>query len=279
MNFLLQLCIELSSNIQFLSVTLRNKERPQGLPRFLDAHGSLVILNNPTVYTFKVRVTPRNDQPEIKTPRIILPAIAYNLTTTPNSGKLVKYLLSEAMATDIDEDKLGIAIVEALSTSIGSWQYKAPSGAWTEVIVDNQAYSDGRSGNIPAFVLNSSYSLRFQMHNESILWSNLEASQKARIVFLPSDGSDGTTFGRRNISRPSEATSAYGKKSVTVIAQRLGCDGRAGSKGRIDLCGVCGGNGKSCEGCDGVLNSGAIYGKCSSFVLFLQLIIPLGRMV
>jgi hypothetical protein len=212
------------------------------------------------VYTFKVRVTPRNDQPKVETPRIFLPAIAYNLTTSPNSGKTVKYLLTEAVATDIDDDKLGIAIVEALNTNIGSWQYKSPSGIWTQVIV-NQEYTDARGGMISAFVLNSSYTLKFQMHNESILWNNLEASQNAKIVFLPWDGSDGATIGWRNVSRPSEDTSAYGKKSVTVIAQRRGCDGRAGSKGRVDLCGVCGGNGKSCEGCDKVLNSGAIYGK------------------
>ncbi len=205
-------------------------------------------------------MTPTNDQPEIETPRIFLPDIAYNLTTTPTSGKLVSDLLSEALASDIDKNVLGIAIVQALSTSFGSWQYKSSSGVWTELIVDNAGYSDGFSGSISAMILNSSYSLKFQPLNNSVLWSNLDASQKVKLVFLPWDGSDSATIGRRNISRPSEDTSAYGKKSVTVIARRLGCDGRAGSKGKKDRCGVCGGNGESCKGCDDVLNSGAVVG-------------------
>ena len=243
-------------------MTLPQEKPRSGLPRSLDVKGSLVFLNNPIVYTFNVSVTPTNDQPEVETPRIFLPAIAYNVTNLPNAGKLVKDLLIQARASDIDEDKLGIAIVQALNTSIGSWYYKSPSGVWTQVIVDNAEYSDGLRGNVSAMILNSSYLLKFQMHDDDIFWNNVEASQQAKIVFLPWDGSDNATIGLRSVvPRPSKDTAAYGRTSVTAIVQRFGCDGRPGSKGKNDRCGVCGGDGQSCLGCDQVLNSGAVLGK------------------
>ena len=239
-------------------MTLPNELRPS---RFLTSEHSLTVLYNPHTYTFSVHVTPINDQPVTGTPRFNFPAIAYDITTTPISGKLVKDFLTEAKATDIDGDELGIAIVQALNTSIGSWYYKSPWGIWTQIIIDNPSYSDSLRGNISVMVLNSSYYLKFQMHNNDTLWSNVEASAKAKIVCLSWDGSDDRTIGWRNIKRPSEAISAYSKRSVTAIVQRKGCDGRAGSKGRIDRCGICGGDDTSCMGCDGVLNSGAVIGK------------------
>merc|ERR1719323_95982 len=42
----------------------------------------------------------------------------------------------------------------------------------------------------------------------------------------------------------------------------LGCDGVANSMLVVDVCGVCGGNGDSCKGCDGVANSGAVVDVC-----------------
>ena len=242
------------------------QEKPRsGLPRSLEVKGKLAILNNPHIFTFKVRVNPRNDQPTIKSPQIFLPAIAYNVTTNPIKGKLIKDLLTDAMASDIDKDKLGIAIVQALNTSIGSWYYKSPSGLWTQIIVDNADYSDSLKGNVSAMVLNSSYTLKFQMRNDDILWNNLEATKKAKIVFLPWDRTDNRSIGWRNIRRPSDEVSAYGKQSVTAVVRRKGCDGREGSKGRNDQCNICGGDGSKCIGCDGVLNSGAIYGMCVVF--------------
>jgi hypothetical protein len=51
------------------------------------------------------------------------------------------------------------------------------------------------------------------------------------------------------------------KFKVHPAAQYLGCDGIKGSGKLVDVCGVCGGNGKSCLGCDGKPN-GAKKDKC-----------------
>ena len=43
----------------------------------------------------------------------------------------------------------------------------------------------------------------------------------------------------------------------------LGCDGVVDSGLVNDACGVCNGNGSACAGCDGVPNSGKVYDRCN----------------
>jgi hypothetical protein len=50
----------------------------------------------------------------------------------------------------------------------------------------------------------------------------------------------------------------------TVLNLQAGCDGIAFSTQKNDVCGVCGGDGVSCKGCDGVPNSGLKYDGCTS---------------
>ncbi|XP_028409898.1 uncharacterized protein LOC114532567 [Dendronephthya gigantea] len=214
--------------------------------------------------TCNITVAPANHQPTVDKPRIRIHNIPYNVTTSPNKGKRVEEMLSAAGASDLDKNKLGIAIVQAKNSSIGSWHYKLPGGTWIQIIIDNPEYADNYKGNVKVFALNSSCYLKFQMHRDDILWRNAEAKISASIVFLPWDGTDDSTNGWRNITRPSVRTSAYGKRSVIAEARRFGCDGNLGSRGQNDVCGVCGGNGLSCFGCDNVKYSGAIFDKCGN---------------
>ena len=98
------------------------------------------------------------------------------------------------------------------------------------------------------------------MNNRRRLWSNLEGLQEANLLFVAWDGSDGNDLGIHCYSFPNN-TNSLSKKIVKGFMTRLGCDGRPGSKGVVDACGRCGGDGKSCRGCDGVLSSGARLGK------------------
>lgn len=236
------------------------QENPlKDLPRYLS--GSLVILNNPRIYTFNVDVHATNEPPTIENPLVELPPISFNLSSTSNTGIMIKDLLHDARASDIDNVFLGIAIVKALNTSVGLWEYRSPFGVWTPVIVNNTDYSDHKEKTFPVMLLNSSYWLKFQIHSNDILWSKSEARTLARIIFLPWDGSDNSKIGKGFVTRPSNKISAYGRQSVSVTAVRKGCDNIVGSKSRYDRCGVCGGNGMSCVACDGVVFSNATIGK------------------
>lgn len=48
---------------------------------------------------------------------------------------------------------------------------------------------------------------------------------------------------------------------ILGVQLRLGCDGQPGSLARIDLCGICGGDGRKCFGCDGVKDSGNLIAR------------------
>ena len=98
------------------------------------------------------------------------------------------------------------------------------------------------------------------MHNPSIMWSNLEGSRKASIFFTVWDGTDGKALGMHHYDFPNN-TNSLSKKIVKGFMTRLGCDGRPGSRGVVDACGRCGGNGRWCRGCDGVTFSGAKMGE------------------
>ena len=50
----------------------------------------------------------------------------------------------------------------------------------------------------------------------------------------------------------------------TVLNLQAGCDGIVFSTQKNDVCGMCGGDGVSCKGCDGVPNSGLKYDGCTS---------------
>ena len=250
----------------YSAVTIPSKRHLAGLPPIRYNKGNVVVLNNPSVFTFGVHVTRANDQPVINAARIYLPAIAYNLTTSPNVGFLVEDLTTKPsegpLVTDIDGDISGIAVVHAPNSSVGLWQYQVPNtSSWLDLILVNEEYSEADVGLLEVVLLSPQVKLRFRMHRDDILWSNLEALDSAKIVFLAWDLSDRYAPGLHNITRPSNRTSAYSERAVAAVERRIGCDGRTGSEGKTDRCGVCGGDGKSCLGCDGVLNSGAVFGK------------------
>lgn len=51
------------------------------------------------------------------------------------------------------------------------------------------------------------------------------------------------------------ASTAYTQPILGIILRR-GCNNKPGSKAVYDTCGVCGGDGTDCIGCDGIKNSG-----------------------
>ena len=93
------------------------------------------------------------------------------------------------------------------------------------------------------------------------LWSNSEAIQFTTCTFGMWDGSDNKTSGLHNFKFPTSQNSSLSARTGFFFASREGCDGKPGSGRKYDACGKCGGDGQSCRGCDGVLHSGAKFGK------------------
>ena len=75
------------------------------------------------------------------------------------------------------------------------------------------------------------------------------------------DQTDGLACGKHVFNKTVEMPLSFSLQSKFATLLRFGCDGNAGTLNVIDECGVCGGDNSSCTGCDGVVNSGAIYGE------------------
>jgi len=99
------------------------------------------------------------------------------------------------------------------------------------------------------------------MHDTKLLWTNVEAREKCNILFLAWDQSDKLKTGIHKFTFPVSLNSSLSQKFAAASTQRFGCDGKTGSRGQIDACGKCGGDGIWCRGCDGVAHSGAVIGK------------------
>ena len=91
--------------------------------------------------------------------------------------------------------------------------------------------------------------------------TNQQLSSTA-LFFMPWDQSDDRANGTwEQFTSFNSMNGSLGLPVVKGVVTRKGCDGRPGSRGQVDRCGKCGGDGKSCLGCDNVVNSGARLSK------------------
>jgi len=81
------------------------------------------------------------------------------------------------------------------------------------------------------------------------------------IQLLAWDQTDGRSCGAFDNSASDRWPSSMSRRFASGLQLRKGCDGRPGIDLKVDVCGVCGGDGKSCLNCDGQVNSGAKIGE------------------
>ncbi|XP_032231194.2 uncharacterized protein LOC5506859 isoform X1 [Nematostella vectensis] len=261
-----------------------------GLAPTVPLHAPVVIGTAPSekivmftnTIAFRVTVNPVNDAPILTSYRAYLPPIGYNLTTTPNNGFTVNEVTTripipygtelpafaarpDPLITDVDGYTAGIGIAYAPNTSLGRYEYRlSNSDPWTPVPIDNTLENGKLNGTARVLLLKPEASVRFQMHSDDFLWSNVEASEKAQVLFVAWDQTDNKTSGVHNFTFPPSESSSISKKFVMAFATRNGCDGKPGSRGRVDACGRCGGDGVWCRGCDNIPFSGAIKDHCGN---------------
>lgn len=110
--------------------------------------------------------------------------------------------------------------------------------------------------------------------NDSLFWDTHTAIlENIRLQYFAWDQTDGMACGFQYINKTSKMPPSFSLETKFAIQLRYGCDGTAGTVGVIDHCGICGGDNSSCTGCDGVVNSGAVYGTWTiSFFYNFQII-------
>ena len=132
--------------------------------------GKYIINFAGKTHTFYGKVLPVNDKPTVTSVRALFPPIAYNTSTSPNQGFLVSEVTSkpavpfdtksprfakpEPLAKDVEGNNLGIGVVMARNSSLGSWYYRADgSETWLPLEVKNNLSNGRPSGNTSVFIL------------------------------------------------------------------------------------------------------------------------------
>ncbi|KAK3742747.1 hypothetical protein QZH41_018953, partial [Actinostola sp. cb2023] len=251
-------------------------------PVYIDTpKGHRVFVYSDYQLTLDCRVVSVNDAPDVTSYNTYLPPIGYNLSLTPNNGFLVGDITTrkpypygetlpplsniQPLIKDIDGDITGLGVVYAQQSSIGSYYYKLDvSSPWQQIDLNNTLVNGKLVGEGQVLLLKPTAQLKFEPTNSTTLWSNIEASAKARILFAAWDQSDNKTSGVHEFQFPVSRNASISERLVSAFVSRKGCDGKPGSRGRVDSCGRCGGDGTWCRGCDGVVDSGAIIDYCGN---------------
>ena len=204
---------------------------------------------------------------------------------SPYYGVQVNEFVSR-FAHDGDEDFLGLAVIAINSSNEGVWQYYR-----TNITKDSDNSSVLPAGyqpsripwvNFPtsisennAFLLQGIDRLRF-VPRPNYYWSNSSSTSplitiKIWDASINSRSTQSSELDLMNINtNPYEDTlqsvtnpvGMFSLEKVSVYATRYGCDGVVNSAVTFDACCQCGGNGRSCAGCNGVSN--AAYDSCDA---------------
>ena len=212
---------------------------------------------------------------------------ASSLSPLPVPGMTVASLTNQ-IAVDRDGDTLGMAIINSDSTSgDGVWQYLR--GNWSKIHQTTYSnppdYSDiphkGTWINFPpgltkshALLLHPTDRLRY-VPRPSIFWSSSSSPSlsvkawdtsvgdsllsTASEAFLSGINTDPFVDTTQSLFHTIEL---FSDDTAVIEASRLSCDDVINSGLTFDPCCLCGGDGGTCAGCDGVHASGEMYGYC-----------------
>lgn len=141
----------------------------------------------------------------------------------------------------------------------GKWEYSC-NGTFLEINITNRLPID-ESEILNTILLKPSDKIRFTLIGNQY-WDSLTADNLVKFEFMAWDQSDNENCGSHLFVKTSNERPSSLSASTGFISQlRKGCDGLPGTVAELDGCGVCGGDNSTCLGCDGVLNSGAVFGK------------------
>ena len=141
----------------------------------------------------------------------------------------------------------------------GKWEYSC-NGTFFEINVTNRSPFD-ESEILDTILLKPSDKIRFTLIGNQY-WNSLTADNLVKFEFMAWDQSDNESCGKHLfVNTTNDRPSSLSASTGFITQLRKGCDGLPGTVAEEDGCGVCGGDNSTCLGCDGVLNSGAVFGK------------------
>ncbi|KAI8504439.1 hypothetical protein Bbelb_175570, partial [Branchiostoma belcheri] len=221
-------------------------------------------------FTFKVIDNGVNDPPVITVQReYVAPSVPHDLAGW--DGFEVAHMMRR-FVTDEEQEDVGAAVVlnELPSSEIGVWKvsYSGAPDRFEELVPPTRVTRDASPRVERLALLRPSARVKYVPSAANGHWSFIEARQKTGLTIRAWDATtfDGEQVITYNPTCPaSEAcggSNSISREKVQVIIERLGCDGRGGSGATEDSCGVCGGDGTSCQDCNGDVDGSAVYNKC-----------------
>ena len=178
-----------------------------------------------------------------------------------NSGSSVSSLLTVIGGIDVDPGtELGLAITHAPDTVLGLWQHRHPgSTLWHEVPRNCSVHA--------AFILRGDMFLRFSPYSEA-RWANPSTETSIQVKAHDHSTVDSPTQRWLDVSGNAESSSHSALTATVYVHRGESDDGAAicapcAGDESVDACGVCGGDGVSCSGCDGIPFSGLEFDDCA----------------
>ncbi|XP_078689262.1 uncharacterized protein LOC144920780 [Branchiostoma floridae x Branchiostoma belcheri] len=221
-------------------------------------------------FTFKVIDNGVNDPPVITLLReYVAPSVPHDLAGW--DGFEVAHMMRR-FVTDEEQEDVGAAVVlnELPSSEIGVWKvsYSGAPDRFEELVPPTRVPRDASPRVERLALLRPSARVKYVPSAANGHWSFIEARQKTGLTIRAWDA---TTFDGEQVitydptcpaSEACGGSNSISRAKVQVIIERLGCDGRGGSGATEDSCGVCGGDGTSCQDCNGDVDGSAVYNKC-----------------
>ncbi len=161
-----------------------------------------------------------------------------------------------------------------MNSSYGHYEYRLDGDVnWKILLVTSNSRPYGQSGqtHLNLIFLDQKDWIRFVAYSNTTGWTERDAILLTSIYAFAWNPADNRGSGMQPVNLPSNVTQLCARFPKTICCRLMrletrrkqaisGCDQKPGSTRVFDACGVCGGKNDTCRGCDGVPNSGAIWG-------------------
>jgi len=197
-----------------------------------------VVARSAKATKFLIKVNSVPDRAEMKKPIFNLPHLSKNFNLTTTNGTLASVITAAAASHPDSTGDMGVAIIAQGTTDKGVWEAEC-NGAWRAI--------NKTGGN--TYLVKADARIRFRLTGDNY-WTRSLGARSIFLAFKTWDMTDNSTCGVQTVNM--SASTAFSEKRGQITQLRYGCHGPGTDGGADDACGVCGGDGSTCTGCDNV---------------------------